>query len=90
MTGRAPRQGRDRGRDHRSGNGRSLRTEPGAPPAVCDGKPAAHAVSTGYTYDNLLESQALPALFHAYVDDITERRRRTHVTYLAPKDFRNH
>ncbi|WP_454314905.1 hypothetical protein [Streptomyces phaeoluteigriseus] len=58
--------------------------------SVCDGKPAIHTLSASYIYDNVLEPRALSALFHAYVDDITERRGCTHVTYPDPKHFRRH
>ncbi|WP_405870045.1 hypothetical protein OHB11_01700 [Streptomyces zaomyceticus] len=56
--------------------------------SVCDGKPALHTLSTGYTYDNVLGAKTLSAVFRAYVDDITKRRGCTHVTYPATKDFR--
>ncbi|MFG2840983.1 hypothetical protein ACGFZH_04065 [Streptomyces zaomyceticus] len=56
--------------------------------SVCDGKPALHTLSAGYTYDNVLGARTLSAVFRAYVDDITKRRGCTHVTYPADKDFR--
>ncbi|MGW2105766.1 hypothetical protein [Streptomyces sp. NPDC001948] len=55
--------------------------------SVCDGKPALHTLSAGYTYDNVLTPRTLSDLFRAYVDDITERRGCTHVTYPDAKDF---
>ncbi|MFC8226347.1 hypothetical protein [Streptomyces sp. NPDC057287] len=56
--------------------------------SICGGKPALHTLSSSYTYDNVLGSQALSALFRTYVDDITKRRGCTHVAYLDAKDFR--
>ncbi|MGW2304103.1 hypothetical protein [Streptomyces sp. NPDC001809] len=58
--------------------------------SVCDGRPALHTLSAGYTYDNVLSPQELAAVFRAYVDDITERRGCTRVTHPAPKDFPAH
>ncbi|WP_062645649.1 hypothetical protein [Streptomyces maremycinicus] len=55
--------------------------------SVCDGKPALHTLSSSYTYDDILGSRTLNALFHAYVDDITKRRGCTDVTYPDVKDF---
>lgn len=57
--------------------------------SVCDGEPALHTLSAGYTYDNVLSPQVLSDLFRAYVDDITERRGCTRITYPDAKDFRN-
>ncbi|MFI0809455.1 hypothetical protein [Streptomyces echinatus] len=56
--------------------------------SVCDGEPALHTLSSSYTYDNVLSARTLAALFRAYVDDITERRGCTHVTFPPAKDFR--
>ncbi|MGV9349435.1 hypothetical protein ACWDSD_32505 [Streptomyces spiralis] len=56
--------------------------------SICDGKPAVHTLSSSYTYDDVLGSQTLAALFRAYVDDITKRRGCTHVTYPDASDFR--
>ncbi|MBC2905742.1 hypothetical protein [Streptomyces cupreus] len=57
--------------------------------SICNGKPALHTLSSSYAYDNVLDSQSLSALFRAYVDDITERRGCTHVTYPDSEDFRS-
>ncbi|MFF3203867.1 hypothetical protein [Streptomyces sp. NPDC002962] len=57
--------------------------------SVCDGKPALHTLSSSYTYDGILGSRRLEALFRAYVDDITKRRGCTDVTYPDAKDFRD-
>ncbi|MDR6980772.1 hypothetical protein J2X68_007514 [Streptomyces sp. 3330] len=56
--------------------------------SVCDGQPALHTLSSSYTYDDILGSRRLDALFRAYVDDITSRRGCTGVTYPDAKDFR--
>ncbi|WP_381561881.1 hypothetical protein [Streptomyces eurythermus] len=55
--------------------------------SVCGGEPAVHTLSTGYAYDNVLGSRTVSALFRAYVDDITERRGCTHVTFPDAADF---
>ncbi|MFF3940996.1 hypothetical protein [Streptomyces phaeofaciens] len=57
--------------------------------SVCDGEPALHTLSTSYLYDNVLDARTLSDLFHAYVDDITERRGCTDVTYPDARDFRS-
>ncbi|ORT54116.1 hypothetical protein [Streptomyces sp. CB03238] len=56
--------------------------------SICGGKPALHTLSSSYTYDGVLGSQRLSALFRAYVADITKQRGCTHVTYPDAKEFR--
>ncbi|WP_428957316.1 hypothetical protein [Streptomyces sp. cg35] len=55
--------------------------------SVCDGKPALHTLTSSYTYDGVLGSRTISALFRAYVDDITTRRGCTQVTFPDAKDF---
>ncbi|MFF3323681.1 hypothetical protein [Streptomyces sp. NPDC002889] len=55
--------------------------------SVCDGEPALHTVTVSYTYDDIVAGR-LPALFQAYVDDITKRRGCTDVELPAPSAFK--
>ncbi|MFF3458250.1 hypothetical protein ACFYXH_28800 [Streptomyces sp. NPDC002730] len=55
--------------------------------SVCDGRPAVHALTVSYTYDSVVLDR-LPALFRAYVNDITERRGCTDVKFPAPSAFK--
>ncbi|MFJ2961672.1 hypothetical protein ACIPIC_05115 [Streptomyces collinus] len=57
--------------------------------SLCDGKPALHTLSSGYTYDNILGADVLSALFRAYVNDFTKQHGCTHVKYPEAKDFRS-
>ncbi|GHG99928.1 hypothetical protein [Streptomyces rubradiris] len=54
--------------------------------SVCGGKPALHTLGTSYEYDDALGSRTVSALFRAYVDDITERRGCTQVTFPQAAD----
>ncbi|GGR71661.1 MULTISPECIES: hypothetical protein [Streptomyces] len=54
--------------------------------SVCGGKPALHTLSSSYSYDNVLGSRAVAALFRAYVDDVAGRRGCTHVTFPDAAD----
>ncbi|WP_433446738.1 hypothetical protein ACQPXS_03360 [Streptomyces sp. CA-142005] len=56
--------------------------------SICDGKPALHTLSSSYTYDEVLDSRTLSALFHAYVGTITKQRGCSHVAYPEAGDFR--
>ncbi|MCX4511543.1 hypothetical protein OHA27_14730 [Streptomyces sp. NBC_01619] len=54
--------------------------------SVCDGQPALHTLTVSFTYDDVVLDR-LPALFRAYVDDITRRRGCTDVTFPEPSAF---
>ncbi len=54
--------------------------------SVCAGRPAIHALTVSYTYDNVAHAQ-MQGLFRAYVEDITKRRGCTGVKLPRGADF---
>ncbi|MFD9501004.1 hypothetical protein [Streptomyces sp. NPDC060035] len=54
--------------------------------SVCGGRPAVHVMWLSYPYDRIVADR-LEALFRAYVDDATERRGCTGVTFPEKRDF---
>lgn len=54
--------------------------------SVCGGRPAVHVMWVAYPYDRIVADR-LEALFRAYVDEATERRGCTGVTFPEKADF---
>ncbi|MEU0303404.1 hypothetical protein ABZ252_28735 [Streptomyces sp. NPDC006175] len=54
--------------------------------SVCGGKPALHLMQVSFSYGDILRDRLEP-LFRAYVEDATERRGCTGVTFPEASDF---